>query len=70
VVGTVWGTKIYTSDSALGAAAVHAGVLKAGQTKVVKVKVVAARASYIGSTKHGVTTNPYGPWPGAYQFVR
>jgi len=32
----LWGSDIYTLDSTLGMAAVHAGVVKAGQTGVVK----------------------------------
>ncbi len=68
--GTVWGTDIYTSDSPLAMAAVHAGVLKAGQTGVVKVEIVPGQASYAGSTQNGVTTQDYGPWPGAYRVKR
>ena len=30
--GTVWGTDLYTDDSSIPAAAVHAGVLKDGET--------------------------------------
>jgi hypothetical protein len=69
VNGPVWGTKVYTSDSALAAAAVHAGVLKAGQTGVVQVKVVAPPPAYQGTTRNGVTSNPWGAWPGAYELV-
>jgi hypothetical protein len=68
--GTVWGTKVYTSDSALAVAAVHAGVLKVGQTGVVRVQIVAPPASYQGSTHNGVTSSPYGPWPAAYRVSR
>jgi hypothetical protein len=70
VGGQIWGTKVYTSDSALATTAVHAGVLKAGQTGVVHVKIVTPPASYAGSTRNGVTSAPYGVWPGAYQFIR
>jgi hypothetical protein len=66
----IWGTKTYTSDSALASTAVHAGLLKVGQTAVVRVKIVSPPASYEGSTKNGVVSQPYGAWPGAYQFIR
>lgn len=69
VTGTVWGTKVYTSDSILAAAAVHAGVLKAGQRGVVQVKIIAPPASYEGSTHNGVTSNPWGAWQGAYRLM-
>ncbi len=68
--GFVWGTDIYTSDSSLAMAAVHAGVLKPGQTGFVRVRIVRPLAAYAGSTRHGVTSAPYGPWPGAYRVSK
>jgi hypothetical protein len=68
--GSVWGTDVYTTDSTLATAAVHAGVLKAGQTAVVRVKIVAPPATFEGSTRNGVTTGPWGAYPGAYQVSK
>lgn len=68
--GFVWGTDMYTLDSPLGLAAVHAGVLKAGQTGVVRVKILGPQAAFQGSTRHGITSQAYGFYNGAYQFVR
>ena len=67
--GSVWGTDIYTDDSALACAAVHAGVVLAGETKEVTVKIVAGQSSYQGSVRNGVTSSSYGTWPGSYSFV-
>ena len=67
--GSVWGTGTYTSDSSLAVAAVHAGAVKVGETKAVKVKIVAPPPMFQGSTKNGVTTSPYAQYPGAYQVV-
>jgi hypothetical protein len=70
LTGSVWGSGPYTLDSNLGAAAVHAGILRPGETARVKIKVVAAPDSYHGSTAHGVTTLDFGVWPpGAFVFV-
>jgi hypothetical protein len=68
--GTIWGTGTYTSDSPLATAAVHAGVLKDGQTGVVKVTIVAPPPNYQGTTANGVTSSNYDAWPGAYQVSR
>jgi hypothetical protein len=62
--GMVWGTDIYSCDSTLAMAAVHAGVLKSGQTGVVKVKILGPQAGFRGSVRHGVTTMEFGPFPG------
>jgi len=60
--GSVWGTEVYTSDSHLGTAAVHAGVLKPGQKGVVKVRILPGQRSYQASTANGITSNAYGSW--------
>jgi hypothetical protein len=65
--GTVWGTDIYTGDSALCAAAVHAGAVDLGETAVVKVTVVTPPPRFLGCTRHGITTQSYGPFRTAYQ---
>ena len=65
--GGVWGTDIYTDDSAVATAAVHAGVLKVGQAGVVKVTILPPLASYLGSTRHGVTTGDFGAFGGSYR---
>src|SRR5262249_34260727 len=65
--GTVWGTDIYTDDSALASVVVHAGVLKNGERGAVKVTVLPGEQSYQGSTRNGVTTNNYNQWDGSYK---
>jgi serine/threonine protein kinase len=67
-VGTIWGTDVYTDDSPLGAAAVHAGVLRPGQRGRVKITILPGRESYQGSVRNGVTSEPYGPWDGSYRI--
>lgn len=42
--GVVWGKDIYTADSNLGAAAVHAGLVAVGETRKLYIEVVEARS--------------------------
>ncbi len=67
--GSVWGTDIYTGDSALAAAAVHAGLVKAGEAAVVKVVVEQPRSKYQGSVRNGVTSQEYGQYGTAYRLA-
>jgi hypothetical protein len=67
VGGTVWGSGVYTDDSALTVSAVHAGVLRNGQEGIVKVTILPGQAQYQGSTQNGVTTQPYGTWTASYR---
>lgn len=64
---TIWGTDVYTTDSSLATAAVHAGALRNGQTGVVKVTIVASPMAFTGSTRHNVTSQSYGFYPSAYK---
>lgn len=66
VRGSVWGTDLYTTDSNLSTAAVHAGVLKAGQRGIVKVTIKAPPEEFIATFKNGVTSRPYGTYPASY----
>jgi hypothetical protein len=70
VNGAVWGTGVYTSDSTLATAAVHAGVVQAGQIGVVKVRIVVPPPAFTGTTSNGVTTSDYGMFQGAYEIIR
>ncbi len=67
--GTIWGTNIYTNDSYIPKAAVHAGVITAGQTKDVYIKIVEGLNDYPGTTQNGVTSDVWGAWGLSYQFV-
>jgi hypothetical protein len=68
--GSVWGTDIYTGDSALATAAVHAGAVKAGEASVVRVTVMPPLAHYQGSVRNGVTSHDYGRYGTAYRVDR
>jgi hypothetical protein len=67
--GAVWGTDVYTDDSTVAAAAVHAGVLAAGETKTVTVTILPGQASYPASTRNGVSSASWGSWAGSYSFA-
>lgn len=64
--GSIWGSQIYTDDSSLAKAAVHAGVLSVNQSAKLKATISAGLSSYSGSTANGVTSSSYGSWSGSY----
>jgi len=68
--GHVWGTDTYTLDSNLATAAVHAGLLKPGQTGTVRIKILGPLGAYAGSARNGATSMAYGMFPGSFEFVR
>jgi hypothetical protein len=68
--GSVWGTDSYTDDSPIAVAAVHAGLLKPGETGLIRVTIERGRESYTGSPRNGVTSLNYGAHPGSYRIER
>ncbi len=69
IEGSVWGTDIYTADSALAASAVHAGIVQPGEKAVVKVIIEESLDEYTGSYRNGVKSHDYGPYSGAYSLA-
>ncbi len=67
--GPVWGTDVYTDDSHVGRAAVHAGVLAPGETKTVTVSILPGQSSYAASSRNGVSSSSWGGWGGSYSFA-
>lgn len=65
--GSLWGSDVYTTDSTLGMAAVHVGLLQPGQTGVIRVTMLPGQAAYQGATRNGVTSTPYGQYPVSYR---
>lgn len=66
--GSVWGTDVYTDDSAICAAAQHRGVIGSGGGRVT-FQIQDGQASYRGTARNGVESGNYGEWSGSYQFV-
>src|SRR5688572_21095456 len=67
--GALWGTDVYTGDSALSVAAVHAGLVNAGASVIVKVTTVAPPAAFQGSLRHGVESHDFGRYGSAYTLA-
>jgi hypothetical protein len=69
--GSIWGSgSVYTDDSPLATAAVHAGALKDGESGIVRVTVLPGYDHYDGATSNGVTSQSYAEWQGSYRVDR
>ncbi|MCC5890852.1 MAG: hypothetical protein JJU01_09790, partial [Alkalibacterium sp.] len=67
--GTIWGTDIYTDDSPVGTAAVHAGLIDEGEQAVVEVRILPGQDSYEASSQNAIDSYEYGVWYGSYEFL-
>ncbi len=68
--GTVWGGAdgVYTDDSILEKAAVHAGKLKVGEEGIISVTIMPGQSRYRGNTQNGISTQNYASWQGSFRF--
>jgi hypothetical protein len=67
--GSLWGTDVYTDDSSICTAAVHAGLITKAGGGTVTIEIRPGQGSYMGSTKNGIQSGNYGPYGGSYVFV-
>lgn len=69
--GSVWGTDVYTCDSRLATAAVHAGAVREGERGLVRVVILDGNErTYNGSESNGVITFDYANYPVAYRIEK
>ena len=66
---SIYGTDLYTDDSSVCTAAVHAGVISLAGGGSVTIEIRPDAGSYAATTRNRITSNAYGPWVGAYAIV-
>ena len=65
---SVWGTDIYTDDSSVCAAGVHAGRISLAEGGVVTFDMRPGLGEYAGSARNGITSAGFGPWQWSFVF--
>lgn len=67
--GAVWGTDIYTSDSAICTAAIHAGAITT-DGGLILIRLEDGQESYEGTERNDVTTRDWGSWGESFSIFR
>ncbi|MBV5261169.1 hypothetical protein FLX56_22395 [Synechococcus moorigangaii CMS01] len=65
---SLWGTNVYTSDSSICTAAVHAGLFSAATGGDLTLEILAGQNFYTGSQQNEVASSDYGAWDGSFRF--
>jgi hypothetical protein len=65
--GSAWGTDVYTDDSSMCRAALHAGKIPLTGGTITAIRGE-GRALYVGSTRNGVQSNDFGAFPFSMSF--
>jgi hypothetical protein len=68
-IDRLWGTEVYTDDSSICTAAVHAGAITLDEGGEVTIEITAGEDSYEGTEQNGVESLDYGPWGGSFIIV-
>lgn len=67
--GRLWGTDLYTDDSSICTAAVHAGLINTARGGTVTIELRPGAGAYNASSRYGVNSQGYGAWSGSFVFV-
>lgn len=67
--GPIYGTDIYTDDSSICAAAVHAGSLSYGSAGMVTIEIRPGQSQYVGSNRQGNVSQSWSAFPGSFVVV-
>lgn len=67
---TIYGSDVYTDDSPVCPAAVHAGLITFENGGSVTLEIRPGENAYAATTRNGVTSTSYGAWRGSFVFVR
>ena len=62
----IWGTDVYTADSSVCTAAVHAGRITFEQGGTVTIESRPGQSSYQGTSRNGVKSSEYGSYPRSF----
>ena len=67
--GSVWGSGIFTDDSSICSAAVHAGVITLRGGGEVTIEIAPGQPKYAARTRHGIASGSWGEWSGSFVVV-
>ncbi len=67
--GPVWGSDVYSDDSRVCTAALHSGRVSLQTGGTFQIQILPGQPAYLATMRNGVTTRPYGAYPGSFSIV-
>lgn len=68
-VHSIWGTDIYTDDSSICTAAVHAGIITLEAGGYVQFEIIEGQEAYNSTQRNGITSSNWDAWGRSFIFV-
>jgi hypothetical protein len=70
VSNNVYGTDLYTNDSSICSAAVHAGIINAKNGGAVQIRIRPGEKFYNGTARNGMVSNHHDSYPWSFKFIK
>ncbi len=67
--GSVWGSSVYSDDSSVCTAGVHAGAITLAQGGRVVIEIRPGETNYSASNRNGISSGEWGSWDGSFVVV-
>jgi hypothetical protein len=69
VANRVWGSDVYSDQSSVCTAAVHAGLITFDAGGAIAIRILPGQASYQGTSQNDLTSLDFSQWPGSFTFI-
>ncbi|MEM7773644.1 MAG: LCCL domain-containing protein [Cyanobacteria bacterium P01_A01_bin.37] len=69
VANRVWGSDVYSDQSSVCTAAVHAGLITFEAGGAIAIRILPGQEDYVGSTQNDLTSSSFSNWPGSFTFI-
>lgn len=66
----LYGTDVYTDDSSICTAGVHAGAISYVSGGNVTIEIREGQQAYLSTTRNGITSSGWGAWGGSFAVIR
>lgn len=68
-IAPIWGSDIYSDNSSICTAAVHAGLITLEEGGAIAIRILPGQSSYTGRTQNEIASSDFDRWPGSFTFT-
>lgn len=69
VANRIWGSDVYSDQSSICTAAVHAGLITLDEGGAIAIRALPGQESYEGTDQNDLSSSRFGQWPGSFTFT-
>ncbi|MGB3495907.1 MAG: LCCL domain-containing protein [Elainellaceae cyanobacterium] len=65
----IWGSDVYSDNSSICTAAVHAGLITVEEGGAIAIRILPGQSTYAGSSQNDITSSSIDQWTGSFTFT-